>query len=429
MDMTLCSTLYESIITTQQINYLILEDEYLNECGGIIRENDESRIEKIGNWVKTKIDDFIGLLKKWAGYIINFFTKTLPEWISKIIDKFLRLLHLRKDAEVIETDGMTPQEVKEVTAICNVANKAVTDLVAATVSYEEEDIPEIITPSLAALPVLAGPTASNDTDSPKQPDMRHMSKSKKRELARPKSKKSPEELKKINEQKAYVIEKLNKREKEAKNPKVQKAIQKAKKAVYSNNMVVVDTFKEETQKFKVNIIDFDFYSKGFNLYVDLFNELNTDYQKFQVSGLKGENEDPYDKFSEKRKEIQEKGYTMSGLRDHKKEVEMTFDQMEERSKMLESRNSEFGQKAKAIKKTTDTLCKGLDATKKTGDKAEISRLTGLCRKFQNACTQCVNEIKDLTTTTLRDLTAAYGTNKPITESVSDDAFYNLIMLL
>lgn len=122
---------------------------------------------------------------------------------------------------------------------------------------------------------------------------------------------------------------------------------------------------------------------------------------------------------------------MSGLRDYKKEIEMTFDQLEQRSQLLESINSKFGQKSKAVKKTTDTLCKGLEATKKTGDKAEINRLTGLCRKFQNACGQCINEIKDLTTTMIRDTTAAYGTNKPVVNKESfelEDLFNNLIIL-
>lgn len=406
MDMELCSIVYESAITTQHINYAILESEYLSECA-VIREADESKLAQIGSWVKNKVDDFIILIKKWATYIVNFFTKTLPGWVSKMIDKFLRLIHLRKNAEVIETSGMSEPEVKQVKTMCNEVNSVVAQVAAAA----SEDIPDV--------PELVPPVVTTPEENPNKQDMRHMSKSKKREMNRPKSKKSPEELKKINEQKAYVIEKLNKREKEAKNPKVQKAIQKAKNAVHSNNMVVVDKFKEETQKLKVNIIDFDFYSKGYDLYVALFNDINTAYDKFVASNFKGENGDPYESFKEKRQDIQSKGYTMSGLNDHKKEVEMTFDQLEERSKMLESRNSEFGAKSKAIEKTTKTLTKGLEATKKTGDKAEISRLVKLCNNFKNACGQCVNEIKDLNTTMLRDLTAAYGTNKPVVE----ESFY------
>lgn len=417
--MELCSIVYESAITTQHINYAILESEYVHECA-VIREADESKLSQIESYVKNKLDDFITLIKKWAQYIINFFTKTLPTWVSKMIDKFLRLIHLRKDAEVIETSGMSEPEVKSVKTMCNEVNNVVALVAATTV----EDVPEV--------PDLAPPAVTTTTpeEKPNKQDMRHMSKSKKREMNRPKSKKSPEELKKINEQKAYVIEKLNKREKEAKNPKVQKAIQKAKKAVHSNNMVVVDKFKEETQKLKVNIIDFDFYSKGYDLYVALFNDINAAYDKFVNANFKGENGDPYETFKEKRQEIQSKGYTMSGLNDHKKEVEMTFDQIEERLKMLESRNSEFGAKSKAIEKTTKTLTKGLEATKKTGDKAEISRLVKLCNNFKNACGQCVNEIKDLNTTMLRNLTAAYGTNKPVVEEsfTIDDLLDNLIIL-
>lgn len=117
----------QGIIIEQNINYFILENQYEKELGVITEADQQNKFEAAKNWLKKKINDFIGIIKSWASAVIKFLTKTLPEWLSRQFNKLMVFLHIRQKAETI--DNLNAELVKACTHIATVYLRDATALV------------------------------------------------------------------------------------------------------------------------------------------------------------------------------------------------------------------------------------------------------------------------------------------------------------
>lgn len=118
--MDIVSLLYEQQIINQQISYFVLKEDYEDATGKVVTEGAHEAWE----WIKDKVNKFIGLLKSWFGKIWTFLTKTFPGWIKKIVDNILYFLHLKKKPEVVDDSKIKAEDKEKVEAACDKANKA-----------------------------------------------------------------------------------------------------------------------------------------------------------------------------------------------------------------------------------------------------------------------------------------------------------------
>ena len=114
----------QGIIIEQNINYFILENQYEKELGVITEADQQNKFEAAKNWLKKKINDFIGIIKSWASAVIKFLTKTLPEWLSRQFNKLMVFLHIRQKAETIDISKVTEENRQKIKEGCRKANHA-----------------------------------------------------------------------------------------------------------------------------------------------------------------------------------------------------------------------------------------------------------------------------------------------------------------
>lgn len=131
--MDIASLLYEQQIINQQISYFVLKEEYEDANGRVVTEG----LHEAWEWIKDKVNKFIGVLKSWFGKIWTFLTKTFPAAIKKMVDGILEVLHLKKKAEIIDESKIKEGDKAKIEEICDKANKANAVIVAAEKSGTE----------------------------------------------------------------------------------------------------------------------------------------------------------------------------------------------------------------------------------------------------------------------------------------------------
>lgn len=131
--MDIVSILYEQQIINQQISYFVLKEDYEDINGRVVTEG----LHEAWEWIKDKVNKFIGVLKSWFGKIWTFLTKTFPAAIKKMIDGILEVLHLKKKPEIIDESKIKEGDKAKIEEICDKANKANAVIVAAEKSGAE----------------------------------------------------------------------------------------------------------------------------------------------------------------------------------------------------------------------------------------------------------------------------------------------------
>lgn len=119
---------YQATIMNQQISMCILQTQYENATDKIlyndnlqlIREAEESKLQKAGAWIKEKIGKFISLVKGWLEKLKTFIFKTIPEFIKNKWNKLLIFLKIKKKpVEVDKPEEVSEEEAKKVVAMAN----------------------------------------------------------------------------------------------------------------------------------------------------------------------------------------------------------------------------------------------------------------------------------------------------------------------
>lgn len=119
---------YQSQILNQSVSMFILKEQYETATNNILyennleilREEEESRLQKAGAWIKEKVQKFIKMIKDWLTKLKNFLFKTIPEFFKKRWNGLLIFLKIKKKPVVVDaSEAKNKDELKQAANIVN----------------------------------------------------------------------------------------------------------------------------------------------------------------------------------------------------------------------------------------------------------------------------------------------------------------------
>lgn len=121
---------YQTQILNQKVSMYILQTQYESATNEILfennlellREEEESRLQKAGNWIKEKVQKFIKMIKDWLAKLKNFLFKTIPDFFKKKWNGLLIFLKIKKKPVVVDaSEAKNKDELKQA---ANTVNKS-----------------------------------------------------------------------------------------------------------------------------------------------------------------------------------------------------------------------------------------------------------------------------------------------------------------
>lgn len=119
---------YQTQILNQNVSMFILKEQYETTTNNILyennleilREEEESRLKKAGNWIKDKVQKFIKMIKDWLGKLKTFLFKTIPEFLKKKWDGLLIFLKIKKKPVVIDaSEAKNKNKLEQAASVVN----------------------------------------------------------------------------------------------------------------------------------------------------------------------------------------------------------------------------------------------------------------------------------------------------------------------
>lgn len=135
---------YQTQILNQNVSMFILKEQYETTTNNILyennleilREEEESRLKKAGNWIKDKVQKFIKMIKDWLGKLKTFLFKTIPDFFKKKWDGLLIFLKIKKKPVVVDaSEAKNKDELKQA---ANIVNKSANAQAMAQLSNNKE---------------------------------------------------------------------------------------------------------------------------------------------------------------------------------------------------------------------------------------------------------------------------------------------------